>query len=338
MNIQHAVSLKDRNTLGFDVAAEYFAQGKSLDDLNEAIAWAKQKSLPVFALGGGSNLVLTRAIEGLVLAVETRGIDLIDQDADSVTLEIAAGENWHQLVLYCCVRGYHGIENLALIPGSAGAAPIQNIGAYGVEFGNVFDSLDAISLVDGRTHTFSQADCQFAYRDSFFKRPANAGFIILRVRLRLEKNFRPHLEHSALQNRIQDQRIERPDAQQMIDLICAIRRSKLPDPTRIGNAGSFFTNPLVDAAQHRALKSRFPALVSHAHAANGYKLAAGWMIEHCGWKGYRENGVGVHPEQALVLVNQGTGSGESLMALANKIKASVLATFGVRLEIEPLVV
>ncbi|MEM7209948.1 MAG: UDP-N-acetylmuramate dehydrogenase [Pseudomonadota bacterium] len=337
MTIQRAVSLKDRNTFGFDVRAEYFAQVDSWDDVNDAISWSGKKSLPVFVLGGGSNLVLTRDIEGLVLAVETRGIEVVNEDSSSITLQIAAGENWHQFVMYCCEHGYHGVENLALIPGNVGAAPIQNIGAYGVELCDVFESLDAISLSDGLTHTFSRADCQFAYRDSAFKRAAKTGFLISQVRLKLNKIFAPNLEYGALQNAMHEHGIDRPNAQQLVDLVCAIRQSKLPNPAEIGNAGSFFTNPIVSPETHEVLKTKHPQLVSFPDGER-FKLAAAWLIERCGWKGHRENGVGVHDKQALVLVNQKGGDGQSLIALADKIVCSVSETFGVELEIEPLVV
>ena len=337
MTIQRNVSLKPHNSFGFDVPAEYFAQADTQEAVLEALSFANHKNLPVMALGGGSNLVLSKPVQGLVLAIGTRGIHVVRDGPSSVDIDVEAGEQWHDLVMHCTTAQWHGLENLALIPGRTGAAPIQNIGAYGVELCDVFQSLTAIDTRTLEAHTFDRDACRFAYRDSVFKREARNRFLITRVCLRLEKTFTPRLGYAALARELETRNIASPGASDVVDAVCRIRRSKLPDPATIGNAGSFFTNPTIDRETHTRLQAQFPDLVSYPLTDGRFKLAAAWLIDHCGWRGRRRGNVGVHSEQALVLVNHGAGSGPELLALACDIRQSVQTTFGVGLDIEPLV-
>ncbi|OZI72325.1 UDP-N-acetylenolpyruvoylglucosamine reductase [Bordetella genomosp. 12] len=286
-------------------------------------------------LGGGSNLVLGESLRELVVRVALRGIRLVEARAQAWIVEAGAGERWHDFVAHCIAQGWDGLENLALIPGTVGAAPVQNIGAYGVELADRFDSLCAWDLHQGRLVQFSAQECRFAYRDSVFKREPGR-WLITRVRFALPRPWRAVLNYPDLQRwpALQD---AAPDARSIFQAVCEIRRAKLPDPAVIGNAGSFFKNPLVDAETRDALLARFPALVSYPQADGRYKLAAGWLIDQCGWKGRDLGRAGVHDRQALVLVNRGGATAADILALAAAIEADVLARFGVRLEPEPVV-
>lgn len=333
--IETDVDLQPLNTLAIAARAAYFARVESLEQLHEALAYARRKKLPILPLGGGSNIVLTGDFPGLVILIELHGLSL-DNSARGTCVQAAAGENWHQLVMHTVEQGFGGLENLALIPGKIGAAPIQNIGAYGVELRDTFAELQAMHVATGELHTFSRTDCQFGYRDSVFKRGARDQYIITRVCLQLPADWRAHLDYPALRQyfveREQDSGALTPA--QVAQAVIEIRNSKLPSPDDIPNAGSFFKNPLVDADCYHSLKQTYPDLVAFA-AGDRWKLAAGWLIDRAGWRGARRSAVGVHDRQALVLVNPGHGSGAEVTGLAAEIAADIRAKFGVDLEPEP---
>jgi UDP-N-acetylmuramate dehydrogenase len=324
------------NTFGLSSRAAAlwrYASMSELDDLSEAAGRHER----VFVLGGGSNVVLAPAIDCLVVKVESKGVRVLDESPETWVIEAQAGEVWHEFVDGCVARGWNGLENLALIPGTVGAAPVQNIGAYGVELKNRFHSLLAWDLHDRRLYEMSAADCRFAYRDSCFKHAPPGRWLIVAVRFRLPKRWRPVLDYPDLNRHFGDsQVVATPRA--VFDAVCDIRRRKLPDPARLGNAGSFFKNPVVSADRFRALKADWPGLVAYAQPDDTYKLAAGWLVEQAGWKGRREGSVGVHERQALVLVNYGGADADAVEGLADKVRADVAARFGVTLEQEPVAV
>jgi UDP-N-acetylmuramate dehydrogenase len=291
-----------------------------------------------FVLGGGSNIVLTRDMPHVVLKVEARGMRLVQERDDAWIVEAGAGENWHEFVAWTLAQGWPGLENLALIPGTVGAAPVQNIGAYGLELADRFEALDAVDLVTGRSVQLSGSMCAFGYRDSVFKHDLAGRSVIMRVRFRLPRPWRPVLGYLDLERKIAQTGITAPDARQIFDWVCAIRRAKLPDPACVGNAGSFFKNPLVTAEQCRDIIGRDPEVVHYPMADGRIKLAAGWLIDSCGWKGKTVGKAGVYEKQALVLVNRGDAIGSEVMTLARAIQESVYGKFGIRLELEPVVV
>lgn len=287
----------------------------------------------VFVLGGGSNVILEPQVSGLVIKVETRGIRLLSETDDEVVVEVAAGENWHSFVSHCVDHGWHGLENMALIPGTAGAAPVQNIGAYGVELDQRFHSLLAWDIGAARMVEMGPSDCGFSYRDSVFKRAQPGNWLIAALRLRLSRTWRPVLSYPALAAQLH---AATPSPRQVFDAVCQVRRSKLPDPAVLGNAGSFFKNPIVNAATVERIRSVDPAVVVYPQEAGACKLAAGWLIERAGWKGRRLGPAGVHERQALVLVNHGGATADDIRRLADAIKADVEQRFGVVLEQEPV--
>jgi UDP-N-acetylmuramate dehydrogenase len=288
-------------------------------------------------LGGGSNLLITGDLDAPVIAVRLPGRRIVSADGDAVLVEAAAGESWDGLVRWSLALGLGGLENLALIPGSVGAAPIQNIGAYGVELRETFESLEAVHLGHGRSRRFDAADCAFGYRDSIFKRDEGTGWLITSVRLRLSHRPALRLDYGEIREELRRAGATAPSSVDVADAVTAIRRRRLPDPADLGNAGSFFRNPIVPAATAHALGLREPGLPSWP-AGDRVKLSAAWMIERCGWKGHRDGDAGVHAGHALVLVNHGAAGGEDLLRLARAIRDSVDARFGVRLEPEPVVV
>jgi UDP-N-acetylmuramate dehydrogenase len=289
-------------------------------------------------LGGGSNVLLTGDAEALVLHMVNTGRAITGSDANFTYVTAAAGENWHQFVRYTLAQGLGGLENLSLIPGTVGAAPIQNIGAYGAETRDVFHSLTVFDSATGALRTMDAAACRFGYRDSIFKQPEGRGLVIVEVTFALPKAWAPNLRYAELAQAVQASALHAPTAQQISEVVVAIRQRKLPDPAVIGNAGSFFKNPLVAGHVCSALLAQHPALVHHAQADGTEKLAAGWLIDQCGWKGRTMGHAGVYPKQALVLVNNGGASGAEVVALARAIQADVLARFGVVLETEPVFV
>ncbi|HEY4112336.1 UDP-N-acetylmuramate dehydrogenase [Puia sp.] len=322
-------SLKSYNTFGIDVSARWLARFASADELGEVVDWAGNRRLLV--LGGGSNVLFTGDVDGVVLLNEVKGIQLLNEDEDYVYVRAGAGENWNGLVQYCIGRDWAGLENLSLIPGNVGAAPMQNIGAYGVEIRDVFWELEAWSLEERRVKTFTSSDCEFGYRESVFKRRMKGQFVILSVVLRLRKEPIFHTSYGALREELAGRELS---IRAISEAVIRIRRSKLPDPAEIGNAGSFFKNPTVPVAVHEELKGKYPGIVAYPTEGGGVKLAAGWLIEQCGWKGFRRGDAGVHARQALVLVNYGGASGGELFALSEEILQSVRLKFGVELERE----
>ncbi|MGE8659959.1 MAG: UDP-N-acetylmuramate dehydrogenase [Achromobacter sp.] len=324
------------NTLGLASSAQACV---TLDDVAQlpALSVLAGRHAGLLVLGGGSNLVLPEVVPGLVARVALRGVRLLRAEPDAWLVEAAAGEPWHGVVAECVRQGWDGLENLALIPGTVGAAPVQNIGAYGVELADRFDSLTAWDVRAGRYVEMSAAECRFAYRDSVFKHRPAGSWVIVAVRLRLPRPWRPVLGYPDLQ-RHPGLAAAEPSARAIFEAVCEIRRAKLPDPAVTGNAGSFFKNPIVPAAQRDALAARYPGLVSYPQPDGRYKLAAGWLIDQCGWKGRALGAAGVHDRQALVLVNRGGATAADIMALARAIQDAVADRYGVALEPEPVVV
>jgi UDP-N-acetylmuramate dehydrogenase len=334
LQVRSLVSLKPFNSFGVDVQAQWFAEAHSDDDVRAALAYGLAHKVPVLVIGGGSNLLLTADIEALVLRMATRGTRVLSDDGSKVVIEAQAGEPWHPFVQHTLALGLSGLENLSLIPGTVGAAPMQNIGAYGVEIKDVFAGLTALDRQSGELRDFSREECNFAYRDSLFKQEPGR-WVILRVRFTLDRAAHLHLEYGPVRQRLCEQGIEHPTASDVSQAICSIRNEKLPDPAVLGNAGSFFKNPLVSAALAARLKGEYPDLVAYAQADGQVKLAAGWLIERAGWKGFREADAGVHKLQALVLVNYGGASGLQLLDLAQRIQKDIAERFQVELEMEP---
>lgn len=328
--------LQKFNTLAVPVNAKYYTEAASLDALAEALAWVRQHKLPLMVLGGGSNIILKDHFPGLVLHIKISGVEVVKETAQHVWVKAGAGENWHGFVQTCLSRNFWGLENLSLIPGNVGAAPIQNIGAYGIELCDVFDELEAVSRSSGQTEIFCLQDCQFGYRDSIFKNQLLDQFIITSVTVKLNKQPALHLEYPALKQAAA-QIEESLTPQKVSELVCQIRRSKLPEPQSLPNAGSFFKNPVVSQDCYDQLVRQYKSMPAYPQSDNQIKLAAGWMIDQAGWRGFRDEGVAVHNEQALVLVNPGHCSGEKILQLAEKIKQSVTQRFGVSLELEPRV-
>jgi UDP-N-acetylmuramate dehydrogenase len=330
-------SLKPFNTLAVEARAILFAEARSDQDVIEALAEARRLNVALWVLGGGSNLVLTTDVDALVLRMATQGIQIIEDDGDQVVVEAAAGESWHPFVLHCLGCGFSGLENLSLIPGTVGAAPIQNVGAYGVEIKDVFAGLTALDRKTGRIVDFDLPACEFGYRESLFKRQAGR-YIILRVRFLLRRSIKLRLDYGPVRQWLQQHAIQSPTPLDVSRAICAIRVEKLPDPKVLGNAGSFFKNPIVPRPIADALHERYPDLVAFPQEGGQVKLAAGWLIERAGWKGYRRGDAGVHRLQALVLVNYGHATGKQILELAREIQADIAAQFGVQLDVEPNVI
>ncbi|WP_339510050.1 UDP-N-acetylmuramate dehydrogenase [Pseudomonas sp. RL_15y_Pfl2_60] len=337
LHVERGVSLKPYNSFGIDVLAAQFAEARSDDQVRAAIAYAEVQQLPLMLLGGGSNLLLTADVQALVLRMSGLGIRILSEDDQHVVVEAEAGEPWHPFVQWTLDQGLAGLENLSLIPGTVGAAPMQNIGAYGVEIKDVFVGLTALDRHTGEVSEFSLQDCQFGYRDSLFKRQAGR-WIILRVRFALSRAAHLNLAYGPVKQRLSEQGIDKPTAQDVSRAICAIRSEKLPDPAVLGNAGSFFKNPVVSAQQVEHLRQLHADLVAYPQDEGQFKVAAGWLIERAGWKGFRDGDAGVHKLQALVLVNYGHASGEQILDLAKRIQADIKQRFAIELEIEPNVV
>ena len=338
MQIESGVSLKPYNSFRLPAVAGTLVRIASDADVRQVVDHPRLGLAPKFVLGGGSNIVLTRDMPQVVLKVEVRGIRLVRETPEAWIVEAGAGENWHELVAHTLARGMPGLENLALIPGSVGASPVQNIGAYGVELQDRFESLDAVDLCTGRGFTLASEMCRFGYRDSVFKHSLAGRAVITRVRFRLPRPWRPVLGYLDLERKRAETGIRDPGPQQIFDWVCAIRRAKLPDPAVVGNAGSFFKNPIVTIEQCRDIIGRDPEVVHYPLPDGSVKLAAGWMIDACGWKGKSVGQAGVYERQALVLVNRGNAIGSEVMTLARAIQESVYGRFGIRLESEPVVV
>ncbi len=333
LSIRSHVSLKPYNTFGIDAQARHFADITTETDLQTLLQLTDFMNQPKLVLGGGSNILLTQDFIGLVMHITIPGIDVIDSDDTYVWLRAGAGVNWHELVLYAVNHNYAGLENLSLIPGTVGAAPLQNIGAYGVELEQVFQELTAIGISTGQRQIFSHADCQFGYRESVFKHEAKGRYIITSVTFRLTKQPSFHIEYGAIRDTLADMGVSDNNLtiKDISDAVIRIRQSKLPDPAQIGNAGSFFKNPEIPTIQFDELKANYPTLPGYPASVGHTKVPAGWLIEQAGWKGHRTGDAGVHTKQALVLVNYGTATGTDLLALAHQIQASVLDKFGVKI-------
>lgn len=328
------VDLDRYSTLALSSRAECFARVDDHDSLMAALAWAGDRGLSVTVLGEGSNVVLRRRLPGLVVQPALPGIAVTEDDGRVVRLAVGSGENWHGLVTHCLAAGYHGLENLALIPGSVGAAPIQNIGAYGVEVAGFIERVETVSMSSGAARSFEAEDCRFAYRDSVFKHAAGAEAIITRVRLRLDRQAAPVSDYPGLQAELAGRT---PDAQSLFAAVVALRRRKLPDWRSTPNAGSFFKNPVLPDQAARALCERWPKLPVYPQGGGQTKLSAAWLIEHCGWRGRALGPAAVSAQHALVLTNTGGATGADILTLAAAIQTDVAAAFDVALEIEPRV-
>lgn len=330
--------LRSFNTFGIAANAQAYLRMDSVDMLREIRRQPALAVLPRLILGGGSNIVLSQDFAGLVLHMATAGIQIVGRDDDATYVRAAAGENWHRFVQWTLAQGLGGLENLSLIPGSVGAAPIQNIGAYGVELKDRFHMLSAFDFDSGQMLRLDRDACAFGYRDSVFKHGLRERAVILDVTFALPRRWQPSLHYADLAQELAGRGIDAPTAQQVSEAVIAIRARKLPDPAIVGNAGSFFKNPVVPAAQREALLAQHPQLVSYAQPDGSFKLAAGWLIDQCGWKGRTMGQAGVYEKQALVLVNRGGAAGADILRLAQAIRADVQARFGVSLEPEPVVV
>ena len=336
-DLRHDYPLRALNTFGIAANAKSYLQIRSVADLQAVSADTTLAALPRLVLGGGSNLLLTKDFDGLVLHMVGTGITLDDEDAQYRYVSAQAGENWHAFVQWTLLHACPGLENLSLIPGTVGASPIQNIGAYGSELADFLDSVTVFDFATGDTVILNAAACCFAYRDSVFKHAWKDRAVICSVRFRLPKQWQPNLRYAELAAEIAAQGIAEPTPQQVGEAVIAIRRRKLPDPAQIGNAGSFFKNPVVSPAKRDELLAQHPALVSYLQTDGSYKLAAGWLIDQCGWKGKSLGAAGVHDRQALVLVNRGGTSGSEVLSLARLIITDVQSRFGVQLETEPVI-
>ena len=331
MRLQENIPLLPFNTFAIDCETRYFVAIDKPQDLHTLRNTSEFVNNERLVLGGGSNLLFTNNFNGIVIKNDLKGFDIIDEDEEYVWLNVMGGENWHELVTHCVDRGWGGIENLALIPGCVGAAPIQNIGAYGVELKDVFVSLEAFMWDSGDIRAFFKKDCAFEYRNSIFKNELKNRAMVLSVTLKLSKTPEVDISYGAIAAVLREKGIKHIRIKDVYETVIGIRRSKLPDPAEIGNAGSFFKNPELPAAQARAILEKYPKAPHYIVSDDIIKIPAGWMIEHCGWKGHRRGDIGVHEQQALVLVNYGKGSGDSLRKLAEEIRKSVLDEFGVEL-------
>lgn len=343
MLVEKNVPLQSCNSFHIVAKAHSLVRIASEADVQTVVTQPEWQESPKFVLGGGSNIVLTGDVRPVVLKVEILGKRLVQETARAYVVEAGAGENWHDFVTWTLQQGYPGLENMALIPGTVGAAPVQNVGAYGVELQDRFESLDAVDLQTGKVFSLNAAQCAFGYRDSVFKHSSQplglAGrALITRVRFHLPKPWKAVLGYADIEKKMAEAKVTQPTAQQIYQWVCDIRRAKLPDPAVIGNAGSFFKNPTVTTEQCADIIARDPKIV-HYHLADGsVKLAAGWLIDACGWKGKSVGNAGVYEKQALVLVNRGGATGGEVMTLARAIQTSVYERFGIMLEPEPVVV
>ena len=335
--IRHNVDLTPFNTFGVAAQTRSYAEIRDIEQLRAALQ-SRDRTEPLLILGGGSNLLLTQYFPGLALHIKLLGTKIVAQDNEATYVEAAAGENWHDFVRWTLDQQLAGLENLSLIPGTVGATPIQNIGAYGVEMKNVFHSLQALDVADASVRTFDRAACEFAYRDSVFKRHLKDRYVITSVTLRLPRAVKLHLDYGEVRTELDRIGCPTPTARDVSDAVCSIRRRKLPDPAVIGNAGSFFKNPIVDGDVLARIQANHRKVPHYPAPGGKVKLAAGWLIEQCGWKGKSLGHAGVHEQHALVLVNRGGATGAEVLALARAIQTSVREKFSVALEAEPVIV
>lgn len=333
MELQHNISLKPFNTFGIDANAKAFINISSTTDLKQAVTSGLFAGKHLI-LGGGSNMLLSGHFDGLVIKNNLLGISILQETDSHVLLQSASGETWHQLVMFCVDRNWGGLENLSLIPGTVGAAPIQNIGAYGVELIDTFESLTAIDVLSGEERVFAKADCAFGYRTSVFKTIFKGKYFITDVTFKLNKHPETKVSYGAIQDVLAKDGITQPSIKDVSNAVIAIRSSKLPDPKVLGNAGSFFKNPEIPVSQYEQLKAEFHNIPGYPTHDNLVKVPAGWLIEQCGWKGKRVGNTGAHKDQALVLVNYGGATGQEIMYLAAAIQKSVSDKFGITISPE----
>lgn len=334
MIVQKNVSLKPYNTFGLDVNAGFMAIVDSIEDLDEIYQSSRFRSQRKMILGGGSNVLFTRGFTGVVAKNEIRGIHIQNETEEDVLVSVGAGENWHQFVLWSVEHGYGGVENLSLIPGTVGAAPMQNIGAYGVEQKAVFHSLEAYEIKTGKTVSFFKEDCKFGYRYSIFKGELKDDYVITKVFFKLSKKPVFNTSYGAIEETLEAMGVKELTLKNVSQAVINIRQSKLPDPMDIGNAGSFFKNPIIEKLHFEALEAQYPEIKSYPVDGEKVKVPAGWLIEQAGWKGFKDGEIGVHERQALVLVNYGKGRGKEIFNLSKDIQKSIQSTFGIELERE----
>lgn len=334
VQIRENVSLKHLNTFGIEALAKYYAEINSIGDLEELIRNKTFIDSEKLIIGGGSNMLFTKDIDGFVLKNNLKGIEVIREDGECVEVCSAAGEVWHDFVMWCIDKNYAGLENLSLIPGCVGASPMQNIGAYGVEIKDVFSELEAYEIATGKKQTFNAAQCKFGYRESVFKHEVKNKFIITSVTFRLSKKPKLNTSYGAIETELKSMHVSSPGIKEVSQAVINIRSSKLPDPKKIGNAGSFFKNPEVSKEVYQNLKIQFPDLVAYELGNGNYKLAAGWLIEKAGLKGFVKGNAAVHDKQALVLVNKGSATGKEIYDLSEHVLQTVLSKFAVKLERE----
>lgn len=322
------------NTFGLSATCQAFAEVHTIDELREALATEQAKQLPLLILGGGSNILLTQDHPGLVIKNSIKGIAQVKEDDHHVWLKAYAGEVWHNLVMHTVDKGLGGIENLSLIPGQVGAAPMQNIGAYGVELVQVFEQLEALHIATGELHTFSKDECKFGYRESVFKHELKGQYVICSITIKLSKHPKPNTSYGAIADTLQEMGIENPTVKDISNAVIAIRQSKLPDPKELGNAGSFFKNPEISKEAFEVLHKAHPNVPHYPLESGLIKVPAGWLIEQAGWKGKRVGNTGSHAKQALVLVNYGNATGAEIWQLAMDIQASVKQQFNIIIDPE----
>jgi UDP-N-acetylmuramate dehydrogenase len=327
--IKENISLKPYNTFGLEATARYFVEVSNLEELKEILKDSFLKDKRKLFLGGGSNILLLNDFDGVVIKISFKGKEIIENNKDYAIVKAGAGEIWHEFVLYCIDQNLSGVENMSLIPGTVGAAPMQNIGAYGAEVKDTFVELEALNLETLEVEAFDAAQCAFGYRESFFKHDGKGKYVILNVSFRLSKNPEINVSYGAIQQTLTEMGIENPTIKDVSNAVIQIRKSKLPDPAEIGNSGSFFKNPEIPKAQYLQLKEDFPSMPGYEVSEEIIKVPAGWLIEQAGWKGKRFGDVGVHDKQALVLVNFGEGKGQQIADLAKRIQESVQQKYGI---------
>lgn len=335
MLIKENVSLKPYNTFGVEAIAKYFAVASNQDEVREILNWTKENNQKILLLSGGSNMLIVNDWDGLALKIEMHGIEIVESNEDEAIVKVNSAEVWNDFVQWCIERDLGGLENLSLIPGRAGTAPIQNIGAYGVEIKDTMTELTALEITTGQLRTFTNEQCKFGYRDSVFKNELKGQYLILDVSFKLtKKNHKLHTEYGAIRNELAQMGIDKPTIKDIAQAVIKIRQSKLPDPKKIGNSGSFFKNPVIDQKLFDELKLKFPEIVGYPSGDDKVKVAAGWLIENAGWKGKRFEDAGVHKDQALVLVNYGNATGKEIYDLSEKIIQDIFEKYNIHLERE----
>jgi len=334
MEFKQNVSLKPFNTFGIDITSRYFAEINVEDDYQKLLSSPLLKENRLLIIGEGSNILFSNDFEGLVVKINTKGIEILAEDADEVTIKVQAGENWNDFVKFCISKKYTGIENLSMIPGNVGGSPVQNIGAYGVEVKDAIQEVEVLEIETGEKTIFSNAECKFGYRNSIFKNELKNKFIITSVTFKLSKKACFSVSYGSIAKELRAMCLRKVTLESVGEAVCNLRTQKLPDPKDLGNGGSFFKNPIVSAEKYGKLKSLFPNIIAYEVPGIGYKLAAGWMIEQCQWKGKRLGNVGVYDKQALIIVNYGEAKGTEVLEFAEKIRESVQQKFDIKLDFE----